>query len=94
MMNAMQDGEIRTWLNALLALSLRRATFETTLKNATSEVQRLQAYYYEGEGRITDRTFARALEMFKKCLELPAQCPERKFAAARVAWLEAGGLPS
>lgn len=94
MMNAVGGGEIRAWLNTLLALLFRRITFDAALKGARTEVQRVQVHYYEGESLLTDRLFTRAPEMFARSLDLTGECPEKEFARARLGWLRTGDLPS
>jgi hypothetical protein len=76
------------WVTDLVSLSLRKTSLERVLEVTNTDTQRLQAHFYEAEGRITDRQFLAAKEMFKKCLELPGSCPEREFAAARLTWLD------
>jgi len=65
------------WATRLVSISLRKTSLGDELEHAQTDVQRLQAHYYEAEGRITDRKFEAAAQMFKRCLELPGNCPER-----------------
>lgn len=88
MMNSILGGEERRWLMSMLELFLRQATLDSALESARSAEERLQAYYYEAEARITDRDFAGACEMLRRCLELSVACPEREFARARLRGLE------
>src|SRR5258708_4949945 len=93
MLNLHSIGGPFGWVTHLVSLLLRKTSFDSVLRVTQTDVQRLQAHFYEAEARITDRDFPAALEMFKRCLDLPGSCPERRFAGARVTWLKHADFP-
>jgi hypothetical protein len=76
------------WVDSLLKLVLDQTTMNEVLRVTETDAQRVQVHYYEAERLLTGRDFAAALRLFQRCLELPGTCPERRFAIARIDWLQ------
>jgi hypothetical protein len=94
MLNLVDHRPGKDRLMALPALSLRRSSFPDVLKHAPSDQARLQAHYWEAEGRLTDRMYAEAFDSFRSCTPARLSIPEEVFAEARLSWLAFGDLPS
>jgi hypothetical protein len=79
------------WWWESLQLTYGEAVFESVLRIARDERERILTKYYYAERLMTERKYAAALSFFRESVESPLAFDEKRFASARVEWLERRG---
>ena len=78
----------RQHLLTCLGLAIDRTEGNVSLESGRSNNESLQMHYYAAEGALTARDWPKAKDLLKRCLAFEALCPERRFAKARLQWLD------